>query len=136
MINNSFNGLQLSQPQTQLNYQNALEQMDQKVRTVKFQDALEPTDHWMDQLVTLAGLKTNQQLFTITLIQRLVDHIKQLEIHFIPTNQHHLLRKSHSQNQKRSQFLTQRSAKLTPLSTINNENFQSLVNNMVQQYEV
>jgi hypothetical protein len=90
----------------------------------------------MDQLVTLAGLKTNQQLFTITLIQRLADHIKLLEIHFTPTNQLLLLRKSHSQNQKKSQFLTQRSAKLTPLSTINNENFQCLVINMVPQYEI
>ena len=110
--------------------------MDQKVKTVKFQDALEPTDHWMDQLVTLAGQKTNPQLFTITLIQRLADHIKQLEIHFTPTNQHLLLRKSHSQNQKRSQFLTQKYAKLTPLSTINNEYIQSLVINMVPQYEL
>ena len=128
MINNSFNGLQLSQPQTQLNYQNALEPMDQKVRTVKFQDAPEQTDHQMDQLVTLAGLKTNQQLFTTMLIQKLADHTKQPEIHSIPTNQHQpvLLKKFHSQNQKRSLFLIQRSAKPIPLSTINNENYKSL----------
>ena len=102
--------------------------MVQKEKTAKFQDAQVPTDHSMDQLDILAGLKTNQQLFTTMLIQKLADHTKQPEIHSIPTNQHQpvLLKKFHSQNQKRSLFLIQRSAKPIPLSTINNENYKSL----------
>jgi hypothetical protein len=124
-INNSFNGPQLKLNKIQRNSQFATETTDQLELTAKLKDALVPTDHLMDQL-ELHALETNQNpSHTITLTQLPEDHMPLQETLPTPTHLHQYQLKPSSnwklkviqhQHQKRSPFLTQRSARPTLLS--------------------
>ena len=128
------NGLQSLSNKTSQRTQTAMVLTAHRVWTAKFQPGPVPTDHLMDQLEPHL-LERNQQLYhTITPTLLPEDHIKLPVIlpHLIQHHQYQLksffnsvknqlaTRKppSQSENQKRSQSLTQRLPNPTPLSTV------------------